>query len=147
MYIPPDILKRDDLTRMDMRVYGVIRDLIKTRGSGSPILETIATAVGGGTRTVTRSVAALEAADLLVVERQPGVKQTYALPKQAKAKTKWLDAGEVMANLQDISDHLDRIYAMAQRNPTVTCNSAIRQAAQAIRELLLRRKVRRAKTA
>ena len=59
-------------------MYAAIRNHI-THGAGTYLgLPDIAENVGGSTRTVTRSVAALEAADLLVVGREPGI-QHYTL--------------------------------------------------------------------
>ena len=141
MYLPPDILKREDLTAMDKLVYAVIRDHIAHRQIRTAFLglESIANKVGGGTRTVTRSVATLEAADLLVVERKPGVRVTYQLPKHLKVKTKWLHGSEIMCNLEAIDKALDIIDVMSQRHPTRTSNGTITQAVGSIRSMLWRK--------
>jgi len=139
MYLPPEIVKRDDLSGMDKLVYGVIRDIITRTQNDSPLLEAIATAVGGSTRTVTRSIKVLKAADLLVVERQPGIKQVYKLPKQAKPKKKWRDAGEIMDSLEVIDEKLIAIIALTRGHASLTSNTGIHRATDAIRMLLLRK--------
>jgi len=71
------IMRRRDLTPMDKLVFLVIEKKCSGYNTATLDLKTIAEAVGGGTRTVTRSVAALEAAEVITIER--GVKQRYQL--------------------------------------------------------------------
>ncbi len=59
------------------------------------------------------------------------LRKTDAQPGKIKSPQKLL-----RVSLRQMKDHLSAIYTMAERNPTVTCNSKIRQEVAAIRDIV-----------